>query len=54
MTYSDGILIPDTDLLIAATAIYHNLALVTGNIRHFNRIPNLNIYQTPLLSIVKL
>lgn len=42
---SKRILIPDTDLLIAATAIYHNLTLVTGNIRHFDRIPNLSIYQ---------
>lgn len=44
---SKGILIPDTDLLIAATAIYHNLVLVTGNIRHFSRIPNLNISSQP-------
>lgn len=45
------ILIPDTDLLIAATAIYYNLILVTGNIRHFNRVPNLNLYQQSLETI---
>jgi predicted nucleic acid-binding protein len=32
---------PDADLQIAATAIYHNLQLVTGNLRHFNRVPGL-------------
>lgn len=33
----------DADLQIAATAIFHGLALVTGNIRHFDRIPGLQI-----------
>jgi predicted nucleic acid-binding protein len=28
-----------TFILIAATAIYHNLDLVTENTRHFKRIP---------------
>jgi predicted nucleic acid-binding protein len=31
----------DADLQIAATAVYHNLELVTGNLRHFARIPQL-------------
>jgi len=31
------------DLLIAATSIAHSLSLVTLNLRHFKRIPNLNI-----------
>ena len=31
------------DLLIAATAIAHNLDLATLNIKHFKKIPNLNI-----------
>jgi len=31
----------DADLQIAATAIYHNLELVSGNLRHFLRIPQL-------------
>lgn len=29
------------DLLIASTALNHNLNLVTGNIKHFERIPSL-------------
>jgi predicted nucleic acid-binding protein len=31
----------DADLQIAATAVYHNLELVSGNPRHFARIPQL-------------
>jgi predicted nucleic acid-binding protein len=33
----------DADLQIAATALYHGLELVTGNVRHFERIPALRI-----------
>ena len=33
----------DADLQIAATAIYHDLVLVTGNLRHFERIGDLSI-----------
>jgi predicted nucleic acid-binding protein len=33
----------DADLQIAATAICHDLELVTGNLRHFERISNLRI-----------
>jgi predicted nucleic acid-binding protein len=40
-----GMLIPDLDLLIAATALHHNLSLVTRNVRHFIRIPGLNLFQ---------
>jgi len=40
-----GLLIPDPDLYIAATAIHHNLTLVTRNLRDFERIPNLSIYK---------
>jgi predicted nucleic acid-binding protein len=43
---SQGQLIGDLDLLIAATALYHDLTLVTHNTRHFNRIPNLKLYQS--------
>ncbi|MSR84539.1 MAG: type II toxin-antitoxin system VapC family toxin [Candidatus Latescibacteria bacterium] len=32
----------DADLQIAATAVYHNLELVTGNLRHFARITALH------------
>jgi predicted nucleic acid-binding protein len=33
----------DADLQIAATAIHHGLELVTGNLRHFERIPGLRL-----------
>jgi predicted nucleic acid-binding protein len=39
-----GMLIPDLDLLIAATAIHHHLILLTRNLRHFQRIPELQLY----------
>jgi tRNA(fMet)-specific endonuclease VapC len=39
-----GQLIPDPDLLIAATALHHDLILVTRNTRHFQRIPALSLY----------
>jgi tRNA(fMet)-specific endonuclease VapC len=38
-----GRLIPDLDLLIAATAVHHDLTLMTPNLRHFARIPELRI-----------
>jgi tRNA(fMet)-specific endonuclease VapC len=33
----------DADLLIAATALEHNLALASGNMRHFDWVPNLRL-----------
>ncbi|HSW30367.1 MAG TPA: type II toxin-antitoxin system VapC family toxin [Longimicrobiales bacterium] len=38
-----GLVLPDADLQIAATALYHGLELVTGNVRHFQRIPQLKL-----------
>lgn len=38
-----GNLIPDNDLFIASTALVHGLTLVTGNRRHFDRVPGLRI-----------
>jgi predicted nucleic acid-binding protein len=38
-----GNILPDADLQIAATALYHDLELVTGNVRHFQRIPHLRL-----------
>ena len=35
--------IADMDLMIAATAIAHDLEMVTGNLRHFDRVPGLRI-----------
>jgi tRNA(fMet)-specific endonuclease VapC len=36
-----GKIIGDADILIAATALVHDIALVTGNLDHFRRIPKL-------------
>ena len=41
----EGQLIGDCDLLIGATAIIHDLTLVTHNVRHFNRLSNLKLYR---------
>ena len=38
-----GMILPDADIQIAATAIGHNLELVTGNLRHFKRISGLKL-----------
>ena len=38
-----GTMLADADLQIAATALYHGLALVTGNVRHFDRVPGLMV-----------
>ncbi len=37
----DGEPLHDADLQIGATAVAHGLDMVTGNIRHFGRIPGL-------------
>ena len=36
-----GLMIGDCDLLIGATALRHNLTLLTNNRRHFERIDSL-------------
>lgn len=43
-----GNLIADMDLLIAATALTHDLTLLTRNTRHFTRIPGLRLQQPAL------
>ncbi len=40
---SKGIRIEDLDLLIAATAIYNDLTLVTNNTKHFVNVPDLKL-----------
>ncbi|MBI4066501.1 type II toxin-antitoxin system VapC family toxin [Candidatus Gottesmanbacteria bacterium] len=40
-TETKGEKLADFDLLIAATALEHNLALVTKNTKHFQRIKGL-------------
>lgn len=41
-----GVILADADLQIAATAIHHGLELVTGNLRHFERVPGLRLDRT--------
>jgi predicted nucleic acid-binding protein len=38
-----GTRLHDVDLQIAATALYHSLELVTGNLRHFQRVPGIKL-----------
>ena len=38
-----GLLIADFDLLIGATAVYHELVLVTNNTKHFERMQSLRL-----------
>ena len=40
---SQGKVLEDADLQIAATAIHHGLELVTGNVSHFERVPGLTL-----------
>lgn len=44
---SQGRLIPDFDLVIAATALTHGLTLVTRNRRHFERVAGLRLFAEP-------
>jgi tRNA(fMet)-specific endonuclease VapC len=39
--HRQGALIPDADLLIAATALDANRTLITNNLTHFQRVPQL-------------
>lgn len=41
--YRRGALISDADLLIAATALVHEVVLITENRAHFSHIPDLRI-----------
>jgi predicted nucleic acid-binding protein len=38
-----GTRLDDADLQIASTALHHGLELVTGNVRHFSRVPGLRV-----------
>ena len=38
-----GLPLPDFDLLIGATAIHHNMTLVTNNTRHFERLQGIRL-----------
>ena len=39
-----GELISDFDILLGATALHHDLTVLTYNKRHFDRIPDLKVY----------
>jgi predicted nucleic acid-binding protein len=39
-----GARLPTSDLLIACSALSRGDAIVTGNIRHFNRVPGLDVH----------
>lgn len=40
---ADGRRLAEPDLRIAATALSRDLTLVTGNVRHFSRVPDLRV-----------
>ncbi|GAC1559715.1 MAG: hypothetical protein NVS2B7_34210 [Herpetosiphon sp.] len=40
----NGTIIGDNDILIGATALQHGLTIVTRNIKHFQRIPDLSLF----------
>lgn len=42
---SRGAGLADADLQIGATALAHGLELVTGNFRHFERVPDLKLHR---------
>jgi predicted nucleic acid-binding protein len=40
-----GQIISDFDIIIGATALHYDLTVLTFNLRHLQRIPNLRVYQ---------
>lgn len=42
----EGNLIPDLDILVAATAIHYELEVLTFNVRHFERIEGIALHLT--------
>ena len=40
-----GELISDFDILLAATALHHDLTVLTFNVHHLQRVPDLKLYQ---------
>jgi tRNA(fMet)-specific endonuclease VapC len=41
LLYKSGTPLDDMDLIIASTALFHNMIVVTNNEKHFSRIPGL-------------
>ena len=48
-----GRLISDADILIAATALTHDLILVTNNTAHFQRVPGLQVQSWKTRSLLR-
>lgn len=42
-----GQVIPDFDLLIAATALHRDFDLLSRNLKHFRRVPELRVLSSP-------
>lgn len=42
-----GELISDFDIMLAATALHHDLTVLTFNIRHLGRVPGLRLFTPP-------
>jgi tRNA(fMet)-specific endonuclease VapC len=42
---SQGITVSDLDLLIGSTAIYYGLVVLTNNRRHFEKIPQIQLFE---------
>ncbi|MEM3528186.1 MAG: type II toxin-antitoxin system VapC family toxin, partial [Candidatus Bathyarchaeia archaeon] len=42
-TVKNGVMISLADILIASSAISHDSTLITRNVKHFQRVPKLNI-----------
>ena len=40
---ADGIIIPHADIQIASIAFAYSLTIITGNTRHFTRVPDLRV-----------
>jgi predicted nucleic acid-binding protein len=39
-----GLVVAEADLQIGATALHYDLTVVTGNVRHFARIPGIRVH----------
>ena len=40
---NQGLMIGEFDLLIGSCAVYHNLIMVTSNLKHFDHIPDIEL-----------
>lgn len=40
-----GSIIPDFDIIVAATALHYDLTVLTFDVEHFGRVPDLRVYR---------